>query len=145
MIIKNKYPLVAVVVALSGCAAYQETWLNRGHGNVVIKDDHIHCYSDANLIDGERLGSTICATRTSGFLGDGEPRIEFGPYGRRLMWTLATDSLKGKDAEWHGINFHLQCTKISSESTGKDIGRNCKVTASAQHLMSANFIFSPEE
>ena len=140
-----KILLVALVSILSGCAAYQETWLDRGHGDVVLRNDRIHCYSDANLIDGERLGGTICATRTSGFLGDGEPRIEFGPYGRKLMWVLATDSLKGKDAEWHGIKLHLQCTKILSESTEKDIGRNCKVTANAQHLMSANFIFLSEE
>lgn len=142
-IIKQTAVLLVIAGVMSGCVARQETWLNHGHGTVKVEKSMIHCYTDASLIDGERLEGTLCATNSSGFTGDGEPEIKFGPWGRKLIFASATKSLSGVQREWQGKNFNLQCKKILSNA-GEDIGRECNVKANDQHLMSASFLFTPK-
>lgn len=144
MSINHKGLLVIILGFLSGCAANQPTWLNHGHGTVMVEKSMIHCYTDASLIDGERLEGMLCATNSSGFLGDGEPELKFGPWGRKLIIASATDSLNGVERQWHGIDFYLRCEKILSDKSGDDIGRNCSVKANNQHLMSASYFFTPK-
>lgn len=137
----NKLVLALSLATLAGCAT-PPTWINRGHETVEIAGrGMITCYTDANIIDGERMEGALCATPTSGFLSDGEPEILFGPYGRKLIRILVSESTAGKEREWQGKRFFVQCEPIESANGRAVPDRNCSVKANGQHLMSATFIF----
>lgn len=147
-IVKQTVLLASIFGALAGCVA-SPTWVNHGHGTVNVDSDRIHCFTDAAMIhgikdEGVRVEGELCAVRSTGFRGDGEPELRFGPWGRRLIQASATESLSGVEREWRGAIFNLQCEKILSEATGNDVGRNCKVTVNNQHLMSASYLFTPK-
>lgn len=101
----------------------------------------ITCYTDANIIDDERMEGSLCAHPTSGFWGDGEPEIYFGPYGRKFIKVVASETTAGVQREWQGIRFFVQCDPIESANGRPVPDRNCSVKANDQHLMSATFIF----
>ncbi|WP_041706145.1 hypothetical protein [Pseudomonas fulva] len=137
----NKLVLTLSLTALAGCVT-PPTWTNRGHEIVEISGrGMITCYTDANIIDGERMEGALCATPASGFLSDGEPEILFGPYGRRFIRMLASESTVGAEREWHGTRFFVQCEPIESVNSRSVPDRKCSVKANGQHLMSATFVF----
>ncbi len=137
----NQLVLAISLATLAGCVS-QPTWTNLGHKNVeIVGRTMITCYTDANIIDGERLEGSLCAHPASGFWSDGEPEIFFGPYGRKLIRMLASESTNGMEREWHGTRFFVQCDPIASVNGRSVPDRNCSVKANDQHLMSATFIF----
>ncbi|WP_139835876.1 hypothetical protein [Pseudomonas sp. R16(2017)] len=127
-------------VALAGCVA-APTWVNRGPTDLVTGKGLISCYTDANIIDGERMEGTICATPESGFFGGGEPEIYFGPWNRKFMKEPASTTTAGVTRDYQGKKVFLQCNPVLGTDKKTEIGRDCKVTVNDQLIVSANVIF----
>lgn len=127
-------------VTLAGCVA-APTWINRGPTDLVTGSGLISCYTDANIIDGERMEGTICATPESGFFGGGEPEIYFGPWNRKFMKEPASTTTAGITRDYQGKKVFLQCNPVLSTDEKTEIGRDCKVTINGQLIVSANVIF----
>src|SRR5690606_4519346 len=124
------------LVALSGCVS-PPTWLNKGTGQLTTASGRIVCHTDASIIDGERMEGTLCASHESNFFGGGEPKIHFGPWGRKFMSGLASETTTGITADYQGKKVLLQCDPVLN-SDSKEIGRTCRVTINDQPLVSAN-------
>lgn len=135
--------LLAYIALLAGCAAFEpETWLNRGHVDIdATKTGLAYCYTDANLVDGERMSGTICGHPTSGFFMKGEPMIEFGPWGFKFMSALVSETTTGVQREYEGKRVFLKCSPVTGPDGHTEIGRDCEVTMNDQHLVAAKFIF----
>ncbi|MBK5535293.1 hypothetical protein JFT91_22350 [Pseudomonas sp. TH08] len=127
-------------VTLSGCVT-APTWTNRGPSTIVTAKGMISCYEDANIIDGERMQGTICATPESGFFGGGEPEIYFGPWNRKFMKEPASTTTAGVTRDYQGKTVFLQCDPVLAPGTKTETGRACKVTVNGQLLVTANVEF----
>ncbi|MHB2138332.1 hypothetical protein ACX64L_10330 [Pseudomonas monsensis] len=127
-------------VTLSGCVT-APTWTNRGPSTIVTAKGMISCYEDANIIDGERMQGTICATPESGFFGGGEPEIYFGPWNRKFMKEPASTTTAGVTRDYQGKKVFLQCDPVLAPGTKTETGRACKVTVNGQLLVTANVEF----
>lgn len=137
----SKLVIALSLATLAGCVK-PPTWTNLGHKTIEIAGNTmITCYTDANIIDGERMEGSLCAHPTSGFLGGGEPDIYFSPNGRRLIQVVASETTAGVRREWRGIKIFLQCEPIASANGRSVPDRKCNVKANEQHLVSATFIF----
>ncbi|MCJ1884711.1 hypothetical protein LNN38_07620 [Pseudomonas sp. LA21] len=138
-------PIVSVTV-LGGCAQFKpETWTNRGPATMEASDTGLlYCHEDANIIDGERMVGTLCSALTSGFFMHGEPEIKFGPWNRKFMSALASETTKGIERDYEGKRVFLKCTPVLGGSSRTEIGRDCSVSVDEQHLVSAKFIFKKE-
>lgn len=134
--ISRTLSLVTTVIVMSGCAT-SPTWTNHGVGALKTSSGMIVCYTDANLIDGERMEGSLCATHESGFLGGGEPEIKFGPWGRKFMSAKASETTEGVRRDYRGKAVLLKCAPVLSEDQGRELGRDCVVTVNDQHLVSA--------
>lgn len=142
----KKLPIAASAITLAllgGCAAYKpETWVNRGPTTIdASKTGLIYCYDDANIIDGERMVGTLCGAPTSGFFMQGEPEIKFGPWNRKFMSALVSETTKGVELDYKGKRAFLKCIPVLGTDHKAEIGRDCTVTMNDQHLVSAKFIF----
>ncbi len=141
MKVTTKLAIALSLATLAGCAT-PPTWTNLGHKTIEIAGKTmITCYTDANIIDGERMEGSLCAHPTSGFLGDGEPEIYFSPWNRRLIKVVASETTSGVQRDWRGINIFLQCEPIESANGRPVPDRKCNVKANGQHLVSATFVF----
>lgn len=127
-------------VTLAGCVT-APTWLNKGPAEIVTGKGLISCYTDANIIDGERMEGTICATPESGFFGGGEPEIYFGPWNRKFMKEPVSKTTAGVQREYEGKKVFLQCDPVLARDNKTEIGRACKVKINDQQLVSANVVF----
>jgi len=127
-------------VTLSGCVS-APTWVNRGPADIITGKGLISCYTDANIIDGERMEGTICATPESGFFGGGEPEIYFGPWNRKFMKEPAGKTTAGVQRDYQGKKVFLQCDPVLARDNKTETGRACKVTINDQLLVSANVVF----
>lgn len=125
-----------VVTTLSGCVA-APTWVNRGPVELEVWNGLMNCYTDANIIDGERLEGTICATQESGFFGGGEPEIYFGPWDRKFMKEYASTTTAGVTRDWNDKKVILQCEPKLGADNKTITERFCKVTVNNQLLVSA--------
>ncbi|OBS35883.1 hypothetical protein [Pseudomonas syringae] len=127
---------------LSGCAAGpQPTWTNLGPGAIAAQTGYMRCYSDANMIDGERKVGTLCATPTSGFLGDGEPTV-IGQMGYTQKYTIPfSRTLGGFELPFNDKKGILKCDPMKNESTKALPESFCTLTVNGQHLVSAKIIF----
>ncbi|MCY1547678.1 hypothetical protein D9M68_837470 [compost metagenome] len=134
--------LSSTVLLLTGCVGYEpETWINRGHVTIDASGTgRIYCYDDANLINGERIVGTLCGTPTSGFWMQGEPEISFGPWNRKFMKALVSETTQGVARDYKGKSVLLKCSSVLNENN-TEIGHDCTVTISEEHLVSAKFIF----
>ena len=139
-------PALALTL-LSGCAAYQPaTWVNRGHVDIdATKTGLIYCYDDANIIDGERMQGTLCGEPTSGFFMQGEPVVHFGPWNRKFMRALVSETSAGVEREYKGKRVLLKCAVVTGPDGKTEVGRDCDVTINEQHLVSAKFVFKKNE
>lgn len=134
-------PTLAIMAVLSGCAT-APTWTNRGHQVVESKaSGRISCAEDAQIVDGERIPAAICGAPVSGWLGDGEPKIQFGAWNMRIMGALASETTEGVGRPYGGKVYFLKCDPTYSTDKKVEIGRDCKVTVNGQLLISAEFIF----
>lgn len=97
----------------------------------------MNCYTDANIIDGERVEGTICATQESGFFGGGEPEVYFGPWNRKFMKEYASATTAGVAQDWNGKKVFLQCAPTLAIDNKTVEKRFCKVTVNDQLLVSA--------
>lgn len=131
---------VSLAAALSGCIA-APTWVDRGPGEVTTSGGRIACYNDAHLIDGKRVEGELCATSKSGFLGGGEPKIDFGPWGRPLMSNVASETTVGITRSRDDVTYFLQCIPLVDAGRKTETGRECKVTANGQLLVSVVFTY----
>lgn len=134
--------LASATLLISGCISHKpETWTNRGPVTIdASKTGLIYCYEDANFINGERIVGTLCGEPTSGFWMQGEPVISFGPWNRKFMKVLVSKTTQGVEQSYEGKPVLLKCSPILNESN-TETGRDCTVTISGQHLVSAKFIF----
>lgn len=134
---------VMSVAVLSGCSQFKpETWVNRGAVTMEASSSGLlYCYDDANIIDGERMVGTLCGAPTSGFFMHGEPEISFGPWNRKFMSALASETTKGVERDYKGKRVLLKCTPVLGGGGRVEIGRDCSVSVNDQHLVSAKFIF----
>lgn len=134
--------LLLTAAVLSGCVTSPApTWTNRGTVDFATIKGRIVCFTDANIIDGQRMEGTICATPVSGFLSDGEPEIYFSPSDFKFMKELASNTTAGITRDFRGKKVFLQCDPILGPDKKAEIGRACKVTVNEQHLVKANVIF----
>jgi len=129
--------LIALTTAiLSGCVA-APTWTNLGPVVLDVSKGRTACHVDANIIDGERIEGTLCATYESGAFGGGEPEIFFAPQNRRFMQEYVSTTTAGVAQDWKGKRVFLQCAPTLA-ADGKTVEtRFCKVTISDQLLISA--------
>lgn len=134
--------IVLGVSALTGCAVGpQATWTDKGPGAIATRRGFVTCYTDANMIDGQRAEGTLCATPVSGFLGDGEPtvisRIGYGQqYTLELSKTLT--GFKLPLGEKTGL---IKCESMKTVP-GKAVPESsCTLTVNGQKLVSAKIIF----
>lgn len=134
------FALTAAIITTSGCAT-APTWGNKGPGEFTTSKGRITCYTDANMIDGERMEGTLCATNESNFLGGGEPEIQFGPWNTRFIRALSSKTTAGINKDYNGKNIFLKCDPILTADLQKEIGRNCSVTVNNQNLVSAKINF----
>lgn len=142
----KKLPIVAsaiVITLLGGCALPQpETWVNKGPVTIdASKTGLIYCHEDANIIDGERMVGTLCATPTSGFFMKGEPEIKFGPWNRKFMAALVSETTSGVERDFKGKRVFLKCAPITGADNTTEVGRDCTVSMNDQQLVSAKFMF----
>ncbi len=131
--------LIALALAaatLSGCVT-PPTWVNRGPVDLDVWNGLMNCYTDANIIDGERMEGTICATQESGFFGGGEPEVYFGPWNRKFMKEYASAATAGIAQDWNGKKVFLQCAPTLATDNKTVTTRFCKVTVNDQLLVSA--------
>jgi len=132
---------LAVVALLGGCVA-APTWTNRGHQVVEAKRSGIiTCVSDAQIVEGKRIDAGLCASPNSGWMNDGEPKIQFGPWNMRLIVALESETTRGVEAEYDGKKYFLQCSPTFNADKSEKIGLDCKATVNGQLLVSAEFIF----
>lgn len=134
---------LASAALFSGCAQFKpETWVNRGPVTMdASKTGLLYCYDDASIIDGERMVGTLCASPTSGFFMQGEPEIHFGPWGRKFMSALVSETTNGVERDYKGKRVFLKCSSILGADNRTEIGRDCSVSVNDQHLVSAKFTF----
>ena len=133
-----------IVAILSGCVS-APTWTDNGIGELVTSSGRIVCYTDANIIDGERMEGTICATHESNFFGGGEPEIKFGPWGKKFMSALASETTEGISRDYNEKTVLLKCTPIMSTDQKYETGRDCTVTINQQHMVTAKITFGPKQ
>jgi hypothetical protein len=132
---------LAVTTILSGCVA-APTWTNRGHQVVEAKKSGlISCAGDAQIVDGKRIQAGMCGAPVSGWMGDGEPKIEFGPWNMRLIIALASETTKGVEKEYDGKKYFLRCSPTFNTDKSVEVGRDCEATVDGQPLMSVEFVF----
>lgn len=86
---------------LAGCVTAL-TWVNRGPAEIVTGKGLMSCYTDANIIDGERIEGTIYATPESGFFGGGKPEIYFGPWDQKFMNEPDSKTTSGVQQDYKG-------------------------------------------
>lgn len=131
--------LIALALAaatLSGCVT-PPTWVNRGPVDMNVWNGLMNCYTDANIIDEERMEGTLCATQESGFFGGGEPEVYFGPWNRKFMKEYASAATAGIAQDWNGKKVFLQCEPTLATDNKTVTKRFCKVTVNDQLLVSA--------
>jgi hypothetical protein len=144
MPLKFKLLNVAMVLTtLSGCVS-APTWVNKGPVELTTSSGRITCYTDANIIDGERMEGTLCASNESKFFGGGEPVIKFGPWNRRFISALASETTNGITRDYNGKQVLLKCAPIKASDQQKEMGRDCVVTINKQRIISAKIIFGPQ-
>ncbi|MGE8179284.1 hypothetical protein [Pseudomonas fluorescens] len=144
MPIKKKLHFLASMIAvatLAGCVT-PPTWTNRGPIELATEKGRIACYTDANIIDGERMEGTLCATAESGFFGGGEPEIYFGPWNRKFIKEPVSKTTVGITQDYQGKKVFLQCEPVLGSDKKVEIERKCKVTINDQLLVSANVTYS---
>lgn len=133
--------LLATGATMTGCAT-PATWINRGHPTLEAKSSGLKtCWDDANIIDGKRLTGTLCGAPASGWMGDGEPKLELGIRGLRFMSALASETTKGKEQDFEGKRVLLKCSPVIGKDGKTEIGRDCTATVNDQPLVGATFIF----
>ncbi|UUD65727.1 hypothetical protein D16iCDA_08775 [Pseudomonas seleniipraecipitans] len=139
-------PILSLAV-VAGCARYEpQAWVDRGSVDIAATGiGLIYCYEDANIIDGERIVGTLCGEPTSGFFSKGEPVVSFGPWGRKFMRTLVSDTTAGAQAEYEGKRVLLKCSVVTAPDGKTEVGRDCLVTMNEQRLVGAKFIFKKSE
>lgn len=68
------------------------------------------------------------------------PAISFGPWNRKFMKALISETTQSVELSYKGKPVLLKCSPILNESNA-ETDRDCIVTISEQHLASAKFIF----
>ena len=132
-------------VTLFGCAATPKaTWTNKGPVEIATERGRIACYTDANIIDGERMEGSLCASAASGFLSDGEPEVYFSPWNRRFLQVPISQATTGVTAPYENKTVFLQCTPLASTDSKVEAARDCKVTINNQLLVSAKITYPPK-
>ena len=127
---------------LLGCAATPKaTWTNKGPVEIATERGRIACYTDANIIDGERMEGSLCATAASGFFSDGEPEIYFGPWNQRFMQVPVSQTTAGVTVPYKDKTVFLQCKPLASTDSKVEASRDCKVTINNQLLVSAKVTY----
>ncbi len=129
-------------LTLTGCTVGpQATWTNLGPGGIATKRSQIACYTDANIIDGERVEGTLCAFPTSGFLSDGEPTV-IARMGYGQKYTLEfSKTLAGFELPFGDKKGVLKCDPMKTEPDRTMPESFCTLTVNGQKLVSAKILF----
>ena len=129
---------------LSGCTSYpQETKTNYGPGKVDVVTREYVCYTDAQIIDGERTSVNLCGRSHSGFSFDYQPQIWAGIGNRMPAKFQLSDAIQGAKVR---INDHfgfLKCDPLQQASGDAARETFCKLTLNDQVIVSAQVIFEP--
>lgn len=128
---------------LFGCATTpKETWTNKGPSEIVTKQGQRVCYSDANIIGGERVFGMLCATPNSGLLNEGEPLILAGPAYHRLFKAGFGETTKGMDIPLGDKTGRLQCDPFKADANESSPESFCRITVDGQMVVSAKITFA---
>lgn len=133
------------VTTLFGCStAPKDTWVNKGPSEIVTSPTQRVCYSDANIINGERVFGMVCAIPKSGFMGNGEPMILAGPAYHLLTKVLFSDAAKGANVPLYNKTGLLQCTPLKAKVGSSFQESLCTVTVNGQMVVSTKITFANE-
>lgn len=128
---------------LAGCAMQpQATWTDLGTGSITTQRGRITCYTDANMIDGERTEGTLCATPTNGFFSDRGPGVYAGVGYKQPIQIPISNTLEGFKLHFDDQVGLLKCNPLKTE-TGKTIPEStCTLTLNGQKLVSTKITFA---
>jgi hypothetical protein len=134
---------ISYSLILAGCATKpEETWTNLGPSKIVTEGGRYVCYTDAQIIQGERTLFNLCATPNSGMMSDGEPQIWAGTGYRMPFKYLLSQAVKGDVVPLDGAdNGQLKCEPLTHAAGSTAPETFCAVSVKGQVVVSAKVVF----
>ncbi|WLG31886.1 hypothetical protein PSH85_16105 [Pseudomonas simiae] len=134
--------LLAATTLLGCASAPKETWTNKGPSEIATDRGQRACYSDANIIGGERVFGMLCAAPINGLFTDGDPVIMAGPAYHRLFKVHLSETTKGINVALGDKTGLLQCAPLKTQADKSAPETACKITVDGKMVVSTKITFA---